>query len=270
MPYGTAWERLHAIAYPEGNPYHHMPIGSLAHLDAVTLDDMHAFFRMHYRPRHAVLAVVGDFETAEAMTWIERCLGDIAPGDGRRPPAPDARVPARLGREHRRAYIERVPLARVQVAYRVPAAEDPDLPALDLAAALLGRGRGARLPTRLVRQSQVARDVSFGVQRRAAGASLVVAGMTVRHGTDPVEAEALLHAEIEKLAAEGPGDAELERARAVTERAVLRGFSQVANRAELLAHCAGQHGDPSPGQRPAVACARGRRRRGGRRAGSLV
>jgi predicted Zn-dependent peptidase len=39
VPYGTAFERMAALAYPEGHPYHHLPIGSMADLDAVTLEE---------------------------------------------------------------------------------------------------------------------------------------------------------------------------------------------------------------------------------------
>src|SRR6266436_9169057 len=62
VPYGTAFERMTALAYPEGHPYHHTPIGSMADLDAVTLDDARAFFRANYAPNNAVLAVVGDID----------------------------------------------------------------------------------------------------------------------------------------------------------------------------------------------------------------
>ena len=39
VPYGTAFEKLTALAYPEGHPYHHTPIGSMADLDAASLED---------------------------------------------------------------------------------------------------------------------------------------------------------------------------------------------------------------------------------------
>ena len=56
VPYGTAFERMTALVYPEGHPYHHLPIGSMADLDAATLDDARAFFRAYYAPNNAVLA----------------------------------------------------------------------------------------------------------------------------------------------------------------------------------------------------------------------
>ncbi|CAM5417341.1 hypothetical protein SCYAM73S_04826 [Streptomyces cyaneofuscatus] len=53
VPYGTAFEKLTALAYPEGHPYHHTPIGSMADLDAATLEDARAFLRTYYAPNNA-------------------------------------------------------------------------------------------------------------------------------------------------------------------------------------------------------------------------
>src|SRR5450432_2481796 len=69
VPYGTAFERMTALAYPAGHPYHHTPIGSMADLDAVTLEDARAFFRANYAPDNAVLAVVGDIDPELTLRW---------------------------------------------------------------------------------------------------------------------------------------------------------------------------------------------------------
>src|SRR6185312_1250983 len=89
VPYGTAFERLRALAYPEGHPYYHIPIGSMAYLDAASLDDARAFFRANYAPNNAVLAVVGDIDTEQTRRWVEKYFGSI--------PAHDDRVPSREG-----------------------------------------------------------------------------------------------------------------------------------------------------------------------------
>src|SRR5579884_3718814 len=77
VPYGTAFERLTAMAYPEGHPYHHTPIGSMADLDAASLADAQAFFRTYYAPNNAVLAVVGDIDPAQTLAWVEKYFGSI-------------------------------------------------------------------------------------------------------------------------------------------------------------------------------------------------
>ncbi len=86
VPYGTAFERLVAKIYPEGHPYHHTPIGSMADLDAASLEDAREFFRTYYAPGNAVLAVVGDIDSAQTLAWIEKYFGSIPPHDGKQPP----------------------------------------------------------------------------------------------------------------------------------------------------------------------------------------
>src|SRR5215467_8629286 len=44
-PYGSFYEKLMAMVFPEGHPYHHTPIGSIEDLDAASLGDVTAFFR---------------------------------------------------------------------------------------------------------------------------------------------------------------------------------------------------------------------------------
>ena len=51
--------------------------GDLEHLDAATLADVSAFFKMFYAPNNAVVVVSGDFEPASAKAWIEKYFAAI-------------------------------------------------------------------------------------------------------------------------------------------------------------------------------------------------
>ena len=97
VPYGTAFERMTALAYPEGHPYHHIPIGSMADLDAVTLEDARAFFRANYAPNNAVLAVVGDIDPEQTRSMGREVLR-LHPALRRQGAAPRRCAP----RHHRR------------------------------------------------------------------------------------------------------------------------------------------------------------------------
>ena len=72
-PYGSFYEKLMAAVFPPGHPYHHTPIGSMADLDAASLEDVTAFFRTYYVPNNAVLTVAGDVEEAAVFDAAERC-----------------------------------------------------------------------------------------------------------------------------------------------------------------------------------------------------
>lgn len=75
VPYGSALLDVYATVFPDDHPYHHPTIGSMADLDAASLDDVHTFFRTHYGPGNTVLTVVGDVEPDEAFAAVERYFG---------------------------------------------------------------------------------------------------------------------------------------------------------------------------------------------------
>jgi zinc protease len=58
--------------------YARSPIGSIADLDAATLDDVRAFHAQYYRPDNAVLVVSGNFDPAQLDRWVDRYFGPIA------------------------------------------------------------------------------------------------------------------------------------------------------------------------------------------------
>ena len=63
-PYGSWSEKLLEAIFPPGHPYHHSTIGSMEDLDAASLDDVKAFFRLHYAPNNAALSIVGAVDPA--------------------------------------------------------------------------------------------------------------------------------------------------------------------------------------------------------------
>src|ERR1041385_7398328 len=80
QPYGSWWERLPALCFPDEHPFHHSLIGSMEDLNAASLDDVRQFFATYYTPDNAVLTVAGDFELRETRALIERHFGEIRRG----------------------------------------------------------------------------------------------------------------------------------------------------------------------------------------------
>ena len=70
-PYGSAWEKIFALAYRE-HPYKWPVVGYLEHLDAATVNEARSFFRKYYLPNNAVLAISGAFIPSEAMKLVEK------------------------------------------------------------------------------------------------------------------------------------------------------------------------------------------------------
>jgi predicted Zn-dependent peptidase len=232
-PYGTWQEKLLAQVFPPEHPYHHQTIGSMADLDAASLDDVRTFFSTWYAPNNAVLSVAGDCERAQVRAWADRYFGPI-PANPSFPSLPDMTLPGVIGEERRETVEDRVPLARVFFGFRTPVFGDPRFDALDLATQVLGGGKGSRLHRRLVREERLAQDVSIGLLPVIGGASAAVGSVTVRPGVDIATAEAAYLEELEKLATELPTDDELARAKALWEADELGALARVEERADRL------------------------------------
>ncbi|MFF5564113.1 M16 family metallopeptidase [Streptomyces sp. NPDC012623] len=243
VPYGTAFERLTALSYPEGHPYHHTPIGSMADLDAATLDDARAFFRTNYAPNNAVLSVVGDIDPERTLAWIEKYFGSIPSHDGKQPPR-DGSLPEIIGEELREEIREEVPARALMAAYRLPHDGTRECDAADLALTVLGGGESSRLHNRLVRRDRTAVAAGFGLLRLAGAPSLGWLDVKTSGGVEVPRIEAAVDEELARLAAEGPTAEEMERAQAQLEREWLDRLGTVAGRADELCRFAVLFGDP--------------------------
>jgi len=243
VPYGTAFERLTALAYPEGHPYHHIPIGSMADLDAATLDDARAFFGANYAPNNAVLAIVGDIDPDQALAWVEKYFGSIPSYDGKMPPR-DGTLPDIIGKELREEILEEVPARALMAAYRLPRDGTRECDAADLALTVLGGGMSSRLYNRLVRRDRTAVTAGFGLLRLAGAPSLGWLDVKASGGATIPQIEAAVDEELARLGAEAPTAEEMERAQALLEREWLDRLGTVAGRADELCRYAVLFGDP--------------------------
>jgi predicted Zn-dependent peptidase len=243
-PYGSWTEKLLAAIFPEAHPYHHTTIGSMEDLDAASLDDVKAFFRLHYAPNNAVLSIVGDVEPKQITAWVEKYFGAIPENPDLPVALPDMSLPPTLGREIREVVPDRVPLPRIHWGFRSPIFGDPRLDALDLAGQILAGGKGSRLHRRLVRDEELAQDVSFFSMGLVGGASVTAGMATARPGVDLVVLETAFWEELEKMGNEPVSDDELARAKALTEADELGALQQVAEKADRLSMYATLFDDP--------------------------
>ena len=243
-PYGSWQEKLQAHLFPPEHPYHHSTIGSMADLDAASLDDVKAFFQTYYAPNNAVLSIVGDVDTKAARASVERFFGSI-PANPSIPLLGDLSLPPTLGSEIRETVYDRVPLPRVYVGFRAPAAGDVRLDALEVAGQILAGGKGSRLHRRLVRDERIAQDVALFALGFVGGASVCAGWATVRPGIAVDRVEAVLHQEIERLAVEPVTADELARAFALIEADELGALQRVEERADRLSMYATLFDDPA-------------------------
>ncbi|MDZ7780774.1 MAG: pitrilysin family protein [Gemmatimonadota bacterium] len=233
QPYGDWDERLQSLVFPPDHPYHHTVIGSMADLEAASLDDVASFFETYYRPNNAVLALAGDFESAEALERVRRYFGEIEPGEPVPPLPGNPDLAPLIGGTVRDDVVAGVPLPRVIMAFRIPPYSAPEFTTVEVARALLGQGKASRLYRRLVRERKVAKSVVSFPFPLLTGGSMLLVWATGYAGTTTGELESALGEEIEALVDAEPE--EVERAVALTEADLVTSLEHVSERADRLA-----------------------------------
>jgi len=242
VPYGNALIDIYATVFPPGHPYHHPTIGSMEDLDAASLQDVHDFFRTFYGPNNSVLTLVGDLTTHEGFASVERYFGALPPSAAPRAvscePLEPLSEPARLTRR------EQVPNDRLNLAFRLPVDDTDEFFASALAMDAIGGLNSSRLVQRLVREEQVATNLSSHTMGFVGGVSLGFISADVASGVDPDTVETAICEELERFAAEGPSATEMECALAATERAWLTALASQEERADYICHFTLLQDDP--------------------------
>jgi predicted Zn-dependent peptidase len=242
QPYGTWWERLPALCFPEEHPFHHSLIGSMEHLTDASLADVADFFQTYYTPDNAVLTVAGDFDRTETMRLIVEYYGPI-PRGGHRPPLRDMTLPPTFGDTRRTTVPDAVALPRLFVACRTPVFGSDGYYAASLAAAVLGLRTGCRLEQSLVRTQRIASQASAFTYDLAKGSDLLVIDATAHPDVTPAQLEAAVLAELDLMHQQGVTDVEVQRARALIETSFVTSMQSAAERADQLSRFATYFGD---------------------------
>ncbi|MGY4517491.1 M16 family metallopeptidase [Lysobacter sp. HA18] len=230
-PYGRVDERMLLQTFPANHPYHHDTIGSMADLDAASLEDVKNWFRGYYGAANTVLVMSGDIDVATAKAKALKYFGDIPAGP---PVARQAKWVAARTASTRDRMDDRVAQTRIYREWNIPGRGERDLTLLDLAADVLGGSKTSRLYQRLVYKDHLADDVSVGITPFEL-ASQFVLQVDVKKGVDPKKVEAAVADEWAKFLASGPTQEELTRLQAANRAGVVRALERDAGKATQLA-----------------------------------
>jgi zinc protease len=239
-PYGHTSELIDSLAY-DNFAYQHSVIGSMADLNAASVEDVQQFFRTYYAPNNAVIAIVGDVNSSDCLAKVRKYFDRIP-----RQPDPDPVDMTESTRTAERRLTVEDPLARlarVDFAYNVPPSSDADDAALQVLATILGSGRSSRLYEAVVHQGQLATTVaSFKGESRGPG--LFQFRATLNPGKSPAELEKEIYAEIGKLQVSPPADWEVEKARSAAKRGAVAQLQSSLSRAAVMSQDALFYNDP--------------------------
>ena len=233
QPYGTMLERMQELVFPPSHPFQHSLIGSMEDLTAASLDDIAQFFSTYYTPDNAVLSIAGDFEPAEARQLVLEYFGPIASGKGK-PPLPPMNLPPVFGKRLREVVYDNVSLPRLFTAFRSPVFGSEKYYAASVASAVMGLRKGSRLYRSLVRERQIAADVSAFTFDLAKGTDLLVVDVTARPETGIAQLEEEVERELDLLYREGVTELEVRRAVALIETDLVASLQSAGERADRL------------------------------------
>lgn len=239
-PYGEMYPKLLEAVWPDGHPYHISTIGKHEDLEAATLEDARAFFNTWYLPNNATLVVAGDFDATEAKRLITTYFGDVP--DGPEPPVTKAEPVALQGTKVVRVE-KNVPFPRVQIAWVTPGLLAPGDAELDLAATVMAGGKDAPLYKALVRDQQIAQDVSAR-QGSATLGSMFVIDATAATGHTVEELVEAIDKVITELRTTGLSEADINVARTEYEVGFWGALGSISGKSAQLAQYNVLTGDP--------------------------
>ena len=207
QPYAIGWELTTKSTYPAGHPYSWTVIGSMDDLNAASLDDVKDWFKSYYGPNNAVLVVAGDIDAKTAFEKVNKYFGDIPPGP---PVAKHDEWISKMTGTHRQSAQDRVPQARLQKTWNVPAWGSRENVQLDLLTDILASGKTSRLYKRLVYDDQIASNVWAYIDSREIGAQLTI-GSDAKPDVPLSKLEAAINEELQRLVKDGIKQEELNR-----------------------------------------------------------
>jgi len=245
QPYAPASIKLEELAFDNWSNGH-PPIGYFEDLEASSIADVRKFFDTYYSPNNATMAIVGDFKSDEATRLVEKYFATIPKVD--LPKRNDLSEPKQTSAKYLKVSDPQAQAPAFWIAWKAPARRDKDFYALNLLQTILSTGDSSRLYQRLIKEDQVALQVSCSYDERR-GPSLFETFVVYKTGSTPEKVREIVYSELDKVKTATVTDVELQKAK----NQILRGlFSSSSSsslqrslgRAEMLAEYTSFFGNP--------------------------
>ncbi|MBK7882905.1 MAG: insulinase family protein [Chitinophagaceae bacterium] len=146
-PYGNSLHEIMKCLFTK-HPYTWTTIGSMAHLDAATLEEFKAFNKKYYVPNNAVLVIAGDIDINKTKTLVESYFAEIPKGG---PVTVDLAKEEPITQEIvDTAYDNNIQLPAIMAAYRTPGMTNKESTILELVSSVLSQGASSRMYKKMV------------------------------------------------------------------------------------------------------------------------
>lgn len=233
-PRSLAFERFKWIAYPTSH-YRQPVIGHMKNLQNIQLEDVRKWYRDWYTPNNAILIIVGDVDSENALLQVQKYFGDIPAR--KTPPRNDVLEFDRIGYRHMELNLP-VQVPNLYMAWNVPSlvtAKNPqDAYALTIIKSLLDSGISSRLQDRLVRDQKILTAISVSYDPYSRGDSLLSISALPTDGVSLQEAEKAIQSEIDLLKTELIKPEDVERVTAKFVSNLIYSQDDIAGQAKMI------------------------------------
>ncbi len=217
------------VAFPN-TPYGLTVGGTKADVEKFTVEQVRSYYDSYYAPNNATLVVVGDFDTAELMTKVQQTFGKV--------PRRELKIaqptisPVTTTPNQRLTLKEPGSTQITSEVYPLPAAIDPDVPAIDVMNYILTEGRSSRMYQSIV-ETGIATSLDGGAINLAAGGWYEISSI-VEVGKSLPKLEAAVAQEIKLIQTKAPTPAEVSRAKAQLKAGYLLTNRDINSQARQL------------------------------------
>jgi len=214
QPDALAFEKFMATAYTT-HSYKNPIIGWMRDLEALTIDDVRAWYQRWYVPNNATLVVVGDVDPREVIALAREHFGKIPARPVERTHIP----PEPAQKEMRRSTLKApAQVPNLILGFHVPVytsrGDIAEAYALQVLAGVLDGGQSARFETELVRNQEIAASIGTSYNAAARQPTLFLVSATPARAHTVKELEAAIRAQLKRVQDELVDKAEIERVKA--------------------------------------------------------
>lgn len=231
-PDDLVFDLVHDAAYP-GQPAGRTILGTPASVKAISSNDLRHFLAERYHPGGMVLAAAGAMHHNEAVRHAEALFGGLTErGSGVEEPARYTGGVRSSARKFEQSHLV--------MGFEAPSYREADFFSAQVFSGLLGGG----MSSRLFQEVREKRGLCYAIYSSAWG--LKDTGLFAVHAaTGPGMVGELINVvsdEIDRMADEGPNQAEVDRAKAQLKAGLMMSLESSASRAEQIARQILLHG----------------------------
>ena len=238
-PRRLVFEKSNKEFYPVGHPYRHSTIGSMADIEAASLEDVGAWFDKYYVASNTIAVLAGDVDVETAREKMQKYFGALPVGE----PVETVEqwVPTQEATKRVVTY-QKVGAPVLTRQWALPNGDSRDTVIMGLAGGTLAGPRTAPLTRRLVHEEQLATGVS------ASGYGGLISGIfgisvNLKPGADIDRVSEIIDEELERYFVEGPDPQRLANFRLAESEAFVRGIESASGLGSALATKYYQTGD---------------------------